>query len=414
MNCEQCVNQQCENNNFRTVEQIWKDGDLPLITSIFLNVTQKCNLKCKYCFIDQYAKEMSYDTAKRAVDFIIENSKIQGDIPSINFFGGEPMLKWDEIIVPLTKYIRKQCNNNFQLSMTTNGTLLNEERLQFIKDNNIGIMISIDGDKPTQDLNRPLHNGKSSFDLIINNIPKALKLNPNMTFRMTLDHDNCKQLLHNCKFAIEKGYNNIFFIVNVFTKWTNQEVNDLVIAINEVANWYIELIREGRDISISQFDYAFGNIKKINRFNETASFRNATDAPAYGRCGLGSNRFASIGPDGEIYSCQEMVGNRENGDKFIIGNLFTEIYNDKRWEIINSFDVKKVRCSDSKRCKTCRLHNICDGYCSINNYFSCGDLTIVPEILCKFYNICLDTSINIMNTLAGESNELFKTQFNRR
>ena len=121
---------------------------LPKITSVMLNVTHACNLRCRYCFVNQKPETMIYQTAKDTVHFLLNNCK-ENETPSINFFGGEPMLCWDSIIVPLTKYIREELKTPFDLSMTTNGTLLNEERIQFMKDNHIGMLFSIDGSQVT-------------------------------------------------------------------------------------------------------------------------------------------------------------------------------------------------------------------------------------------------------------------------
>ena len=138
---------------------------LPKISGGFLNLTQKCNLKCKYCFVTQQPKEMDYKTAKDAVDFYAKNALDNLDIPDITFFGGEPLLKFEYIIKPLVEYIRKRYGD-FEISVTTNGTLLDEEKLKFLRDNNVGLLLSIDGDKETQNHNRPFHSGKGSFDEI--------------------------------------------------------------------------------------------------------------------------------------------------------------------------------------------------------------------------------------------------------
>jgi uncharacterized protein len=97
---------------------------------------------------------MTLDTAKQAVYFILNNLEKKNkkfntnDKASITYFGGEPTLMWDEIIVPLTKWIK---DNNFpiDLSMTTNGILLNEERIKFLKDNHFNLLLSMDGAEKT-------------------------------------------------------------------------------------------------------------------------------------------------------------------------------------------------------------------------------------------------------------------------
>lgn len=96
---------------------------LPLITSVFLNVMNACNLACRYCFVEQHPNFMSYETARETADFLIRNAEESGDVPSINFFGGEPTLCWDSIIVPLSRYIREEYGKPFRMSMTSNCTL---------------------------------------------------------------------------------------------------------------------------------------------------------------------------------------------------------------------------------------------------------------------------------------------------
>lgn len=78
---------------------------LPLITRAFFNITNACNLSCRYCFVKQSPEYMSYQTAKDAADFLIRNAEQSGTTPAITFFGGEPLLGWDTVIMPLTEYI---------------------------------------------------------------------------------------------------------------------------------------------------------------------------------------------------------------------------------------------------------------------------------------------------------------------
>ena len=98
---------------------------VPSPSNLMLILTQDCQLRCSYCFEEHRHNEiMSFDVAKRAIDFLWECTRKDHRIPSISLFGGEPMLMWDELIVPIIDYIR----NNFayfKINMTTNGLLLN-------------------------------------------------------------------------------------------------------------------------------------------------------------------------------------------------------------------------------------------------------------------------------------------------
>ena len=74
---------------------------LPRITSVMLVVTHGCNLRCKYCFVRKEPERMSLETAKAAARMLMENARVSGAAPEINFFGGEPMLEYDTVIRPL-------------------------------------------------------------------------------------------------------------------------------------------------------------------------------------------------------------------------------------------------------------------------------------------------------------------------
>lgn len=387
---------------------------LKLITSVFLNVTQACNLRCKYCFVQQAPRTMTYEECRDAVHFVAQNAQIQGDKPSINYFGGEPTLMWDTIIAPLTEYIRKTYGKDFSISMTSNGVLLDKERLEWMKENDIGLLFSIDGDKPTQDLNRPLQSGESSFDMLKDKIPLILKHYPNMTFRATVDHDNAKDMLHNYQFAIAQGYNNVFMIPNVFSGWTDAEKQALKDGVGLIADVEMMRLREGKKIVLNPLAESIGKIMRINKAEKENAFRDqAKDHPAFGRCGMGANRFASVGPSGVLYSCQELVGNDNHGKEFIIGNIYTGVDEQRRWDIINRFDPRNVISTSGKPCKNCKLNRICEGGCVINNYFATGDLNIMPEIMCIWNQTLLEEAIRITNIMGAEKNEFFKRSYMR-
>lgn len=320
MNCNTC-----NDNNVKT-------NKLPKIVGGFLNITQKCNLACKYCFVYQQPLDMSYQVAKDAADFYANNAKETNDMPSINYFGGEPLLRWDDIIVPLTEYIRETYGDKYKLGMTTNGILLDEEKLEFMKKHKIGFLFSIDGDKETQDNNRPFHNGKGSFDLLVDKIPMFLKYNPNATFRATVDHDNVYNMANNYKFAVDMGYNNVFMIPNIFTEWTDEEKAELENQSRLIADMYISLLKQGKRVEFNQFRDAQKKIVRLKKLNGNNSYRDGgIKFPGFGRCGLGATKFASIGMSGDVFSCQELVESPTLGDKFKIGTFIRESKNQEDW-----------------------------------------------------------------------------------
>ena len=385
---------------------------LPLITGGFLNVTQSCNLACKYCFVVQCPKNITLETAKDAAKFFARNALTSGSRPSINFFGGEPMIRYEDIIKPLTIWIRKTYGDSFGLGLTTNGTLLNRDVMEFFKENDVGMLFSIDGDKKTQDINRPFHGGKGSFDKLEEIIDLVLEYHPNMTFRATIDPPTHKYLFDNYKFAISKGYNNSFFIPNVFNKWSDSDLEELEGELIKIKDYYIEeLINNRKPMIYSHFEEAKADINRIARLNEGEFREDGQGMPACGRCGLGAGTFASVGASGKLYSCQEMVENPDVGDEFLIGDIYNGVDEDKRWQIADSFNTRDVKCSKEEYCKDCPKYRICNGGCTINNYFKTKDLHIQDYVLCWHERKCIEMAFEILKAVKDAGAEWNGTKF---
>ena len=199
--------------------------NIPLL-AIMANVTDDCNLRCKYCFTSRNPRNASLDTFKRAVEFLCLEKETKGkdtkDTPNLCFFGGEPLLRYNDIILPILEWSREQKLNErygMNFSVTTNGTLLNEERLKQLSEYQVGLLLSIDGDKDIQDDQRP-GNGFSSFDTLIEKIPLILRYFPDVTFRSTIEPRNANKMVESYLFARRMGFRNYYNTPNAFPEWS--------------------------------------------------------------------------------------------------------------------------------------------------------------------------------------------------
>lgn len=354
---------------------------------------------------------MDFATAKASVDFLIKNAEAAGGVPGINFFGGEPMLMWETIIVPVVNWVRKEYRKPFDLSMTTNGTLLNEDRIRYLKGNNVRLLFSIDGSKETQDYNRPLQSGDSSFDVLQNVIPLIIKYRPETAFRMTAIPATCQHTYDNIMFAVDNGFRHFFVVPNVFEEWTPEDRCILEIEMRKFSDYYIESYRNAKTpINFSALDKSFSDIRKINGATKRGEHRKLSRCHACGKCGLGASRFASIHPNGNLYACQEMTSNEGDQSIFYIGNIFTGVENERRGILMSTYEESPV---SGANCQQCKLNRICDGGCVANNYLLTGRLNKMPEVFCWWQQLLLDEAIYITQTLGAEENELFKQKWSR-
>ncbi len=157
------------------------------IDSITLQVTQKCNLRCSYCVYSENSypsqrshseKMMSFETAKKAVDFYFMHS-MDTKQPNISFYGGEPFLN-EELIKQVVDYARRVFEGrNITFTTTTNATLLTDDLIDYLAENKFNLMISLDGPKSIHNQNRVFAaNKKGSYDTVIRNIRKIWENHP--------------------------------------------------------------------------------------------------------------------------------------------------------------------------------------------------------------------------------------------
>ena len=343
------------------------------LTNICLNLTDACCLACRYCFVAQKPNFMTLDTAKTAVHFLLDNlEKKKDEKASLSYFGGEPTLLWDEIVEPLTIYIREN-NYPINLSITTNGVLLNEDRIKFLKDNNVNILLSIDGDKETQDYNRPFHNeDKSSFDEVSKNIPYILKYFPNTTFRATIYAPTAHLTYQNYLFAVKQGFKNIFFAPDVRHEW-KQEQRDA-------------LLKETKKI-FGYMYYCFTNNIELIHFSIIDKALKAIAPVPKGktvkRCGLGTTS-GSVAYDGSIFACQEQPSS--GNELFKIGNIFEGGIDAKKHEaFLNEYmKVPCVTCENKNLCDNCPIDKYCNQacFCPSTDYDMFGNFEHVKEMNC--------------------------------
>ncbi|MGB4439939.1 MAG: radical SAM protein, partial [Sedimentibacter sp.] len=122
----------------------------PAIKAMCLNMTHDCNLRCEYCFASQGsyngAREyLSYETGKKAFDFLVKNSGSRVNL-EVDFFGGEPLMNFENIkkLVDYARSLEKEYNKHFRFTTTTNGVLLDDEKIDYLNANMDNVVLSLD------------------------------------------------------------------------------------------------------------------------------------------------------------------------------------------------------------------------------------------------------------------------------
>jgi len=387
----------------------------PEFKSIFLNMTDACNLRCRYCFVEKNPHFMTYQIAQDAIDLLIDINRELYDKTkqscSVQLFGGEPTLMWDSIIVPLIQHCKDigALNTRIKFGITTNGILLDEEKMNFLEDNQISVLFSIDGTKETQDFNRPCVDcTKSSFDILEPKIPIiAKRFHP--TFRGTLLPETCHNLYDNIMYAAGFEFTNCFFIPDWSNKgWTKEKMDIIAQEVRKYSLYFIDCYRKGLTPfemnsytrQFEKFGAYFQYLKTGEVFPRNCSF-----------CGLGTGS-AGVAYDGSIYACQELpsIGTRDN--PYYIGDIYHGIDINKRAKLINEYINNVPKCEIEGKCESCVFKSICpNNTCHASCWMRSGDLNERSEIECFWEELTMKECLWVAKVLAANDNQAFINKY---
>lgn len=171
------------------------------ISMLTLQVTQKCNLRCRYCvFSGGYEnrghsnRSMDFKTAKKGIDFLIGHSAENNRI-SLGFYGGEPLLEFDLIRKCIEYSEEKAEGKEIQFTLTTNGTILEEKMIEYFEKHDMSLVISLDGPSEIHNKNRRFSlDNRGSFEVMMDRLGKIKSVFPEyfkkITFNAVLDQEN--------------------------------------------------------------------------------------------------------------------------------------------------------------------------------------------------------------------------------
>ncbi len=325
----------------------------PMVNSLVLivKISSKCNLHCKYCDADIYSnKLLEFNTLAKIIKKSFEVSN------RVNFIwhGGEPLIAgiyYYKKIIALQNLYKKDGQEVLN-SVQTNGVLLNNEWLNFFKENKFGYGISLDGPEELHNKNRVFNNNSGSFEKVNNAISLVKQNNQNIGVIAVVSENTLSIKPEDfLNFYIEKG------ITNLALNWQKPAVNiDKTehISRDKYSDYINELFdvwykRNKADISIREFD----SIIQILLGNSSQFCILA------GKC---IGKYFGIDPEGNLYHCDEFMFDK----KYIIGNI-----NDcSFFDAINSFKIKSMFEENKKNIDAlkCKWLPLCKGGCPKDRY----------------------------------------------
>ena len=355
------------------------------IKALCLHVSHDCNLRCQYCFASTGdfgtgRKIMDIETAKRAIDFVIQRSGSRRNI-EVDFFGGEPLMAMDTVkaTVAYARSIEKKAGKCFRFTITTNGVLLDDENIDYINREMSNAVLSLDGRPQVNDRMRKTVNGKGSYEVIV---PKFQKLvagrgTKDYYLRGTFTHYNldfAEDVMH----MADLGFRNVSVepVVGEETCGYALKDEDLPVVLEQYEK-LAEKLKDRTDVNFFHFnvDLAQGPcvIKRLRG------------------CGAGCE-YVAVTPEGDIYPCHQFVGN----PAYKIGSL-----SDGSFDMELSHRFSCLNIYTREECRDCWARFYCSGGCSASNLLVNGDIKKPYHVGCEMERKRLECAIALKALAAG-------------
>lgn len=356
-------------DKYENLENI-KNLDSP-IKAMCINIAHDCNMVCEYCFASKGdfgcgKKLMSFETAKKAIDFLVEKSQTRKNL-EVEFFGGEPLMAFETIekTVKYARSLEKTYNKNFRFTLTTNGLLLDDTKIDFINKEIYTVVLSLDGRKEINDNMRKTKSGQGTYDIIIPKFKKLVELrgSKNYFIRGTFTKNNLnfsQDVMH----IYNLGFDEISIepVMSCSKEPYNIDETELQTILNEyegLAKNIYSMKKNGSNINFYRFMIDLKKtpcaIKKLKG------------------CSCG-NEFIAVTPDGDIFPCHQFVGD----NRFLMGNLNKNSFN---------YDMKKAFSQNNiykkTNCKKCWASLFCGGGCNANNFHFMGKIEKPHPLSCE-------------------------------
>ncbi len=364
-----------EGEQLKLIEELREKDILSPVQTIVVYTTNRCNARCYYCFergIKQV--DMTRATADKLLDFISLRFP-QKDL-SISWFGGEPLYNFDIIVYITQKLI--ELGYNLYAHITTNGSLIDEDKISFFKKyyRELSIQVTIDdvGEKYNKIKSYIDIKDRSPFDMVIS---------------------NCKLILQNdIKLSIRINYNTyeIDRTINIYKQLKSYFENDnknnlrLYLAAITMTEDYINLHTESKEEHADNLFKALAFASEQGLYNPRATDERQRLLSAYcllpkpSSCAACRKNYLTVDAEGYIYKCHRL----QKYERYRIGSVYNGL---KKTNYVDKFEDYHVY---QEKCKECNILPICQQGCfAVKELYDqdldCETKEVQEELLLKYF-----------------------------
>lgn len=302
---------------------------------LFINPTMNCNFKCWYCYETHISNsKMSITLIENVIKFVHNIIKENSNLKTfyLSWFGGEPLLQYKDVVLPLLKQICEICDDNkikFNSGFTTNGLILNQNMIDNFKKYKVDqLQITLDGIKPLHDKIRYISKNKGSYDKIIQNIILLAKNQIEVIVRINCTEETLKGID-----SIMESFTRLDKSTKKFINFTFHRVWQIEDSLDDSVSHYIDKYN-GKDFSVTGV--------ALDAFRDS--------------CYADKKNQALINYDGNVFKCsaRDFVPKNKDG---ILSDDGKIVWNEK-------FDKRMNSKFNNKPCRECSVLPLCGGGCT--------------------------------------------------
>jgi uncharacterized protein len=388
------------------VKLCWKSSveDKMKISHLTFIVTEYCNYNCSYCWQEKAKTFMEHATIATAVDFFYplftDDKRVD-----INFYGGEPLLAYNAIEYAVNLLLEKNESGakDLTFALTTNGSLLREEILDFLSHHHFGLMLSFDG--LAQEQGRKKGTMKKMLEVI-----KIIPQYPGIEFEINsvFTPKTAAGLSDSLRFIIREGGKDITFNLSTVEAWTTADLHRLREELEQLTDFLVSLYRETGKVPVKNFQSFVPGAVKGGR-------------KGIFRCTAGRERLA-VTPGGNLWGCflfHDYFKNRENHpqySRYYFGRLtdFIRQYRDRYPGILTHysqlrqdyFQVETERGGKVEEKSYCFLCEYVAGcvVCPVNAAYTSGSLGKIDRRTCELTRMQRNAQLNFYQKLLQSPN----------
>ena len=342
------------------------------LSLVVLKLTNKCNMACKYCYnegLDSAVGAIDDEIAYKTVELALEGSGSEG--VNIVLHGGEPLLFFQRMsqIVEYAEAYAETLGKPVYFSLQTNGSMFNAERIEFVRDHNIGLGVSFDGLDDVNDAARIWRSGVGTSRAVHRGIAQLKKAGVPVNIITVVTRENDSRLDEVAMYLQDLGCASLKFSF-YFPQGRADLFRGLAPDPEHVVGSMQRLVK-----SISEGSLAHLEVEDvISHMDSVITGQNQSmcrGAP----CGAGKEMM-TVFPSGEVYACDCLVH-----PEFNIGNVSQSTLEQSGRNL--KLTVLNQRSPETlEPCSTCHLRTICGGTMTCRAFWSNGDVKTVDSKEC--------------------------------